>query len=66
MSPHDRGLPYWYGGKAWANFGLKNYDQAIDLARRAIAINPNIANIHLNLVAALALTDHDAEAREAL
>jgi len=66
VSPHDRGLPYWYGGKAWANFGLKNFDQAIDLARRAIAINPNIANIHLNLVAALALTDHDAEAREAL
>ena len=66
VSPHDRELPYWYGGKAWANFGLKNYDQAIDLARRAIAINPNIAIIHLNLVAALALTDHDAEAREAL
>ena len=66
VSPHDRGLPYWYGGKAWANFGLKNYDQAIDLARRAIAINPNVAIIHLNLVAALALTDHDAEAREAL
>ena len=66
VSPHDRGLPYWYGGKAWANFGLKNFDQAIDLARRAIAINPNIANIHLNLVAALALADHDAEAREAL
>ena len=49
-----------------ANFGLKHYDQAIELARRAIAINPNIANMHLNLVAALALTDHDAEAREAL
>ena len=42
-SPHDPGLAHWYGGKAWANFGLKNYDQAIDLARRAIAINPNIA-----------------------
>jgi hypothetical protein len=36
------------------------------MARGAIAINPNIANIHVNLVAALALTDHDAEAREAL
>jgi adenylate cyclase len=66
MSPYDRGLPYWYGGEAAANFGLKRYDQAIDLARRAIAINPNIANMHLNLVAALALTDHDVEAREAL
>jgi tetratricopeptide (TPR) repeat protein len=47
-------------------FGLKRYDQAIDLARRAIAINPNIAHIHVNLVAALALTGHDAEAREVL
>jgi adenylate cyclase len=66
VSPYDRGLPYWYAGKAWANFGLRRYDQAIDLARRAIAINPNIGHIHVNLVAALALTDHDAEAREAL
>ena len=31
-----------------------------------IAINPNIAHIHATLVAALALTGHDAEAREAL
>jgi adenylate cyclase len=66
VSPYDRGLPYWYAGKAWANFGLRRYDQAIDLARRAIAINPNIGHIRVNLVAALALTDHDAEAREAL
>jgi adenylate cyclase len=65
-SPHDPWLARFYGGKAFANFGLKNYDQSIEWARRAIAINPNIANMHLNLVAALALTDHDAEAREAL
>ena len=65
-SPHDPRLAHFYGGKAFANFGLKNYDQSIEWARRAIAINPNIANMHLNLVAALALTDHDAEAREAL
>ena len=65
-SPHDPFLARFYGGKAWANFGLKNYDQAIDLARRAIAINPNIAIMHLDLVAALALTDYDVEAREAL
>ena len=62
-----RALVYWYGGKAWANFGLKNYDQAIELARRAIAINPTYNPFaHVVLVAALALTDHDAEAREAL
>ena len=68
-SPHDPLLISWYGGKAAANFGLKNYDQAIEMARQAIAINPNygwVAYIHAILVAALALTDHDAEAREAL
>ena len=66
-SPRDTSLIYWYGGKAEANFGLKNYDQAIELARRSIAIKPNYNGIsHAVLVAALALTDHDAEAREAL
>ena len=62
-----RGSPHWYGGKAVANFGLKNYDQAIELARQAIAINPNYVQfVHATLVAALALTGHDAEAGEAL
>ena len=66
-SPYDPSLQYWYGDKAWANFGLKRYGQAIELARQAIAINPNyVAYIHATLVAALALTGHDAEAREAL
>jgi adenylate cyclase len=66
MSPSDAGLVYWYGGKAWGNFGLKRYDQAIEAARRAIAINPNDPNSHLDLVASLALTEHDAESHEAL
>ncbi len=67
VSPYDPGLAHFYGGKAAANFGLKNYDQAIELAHQAIAINPNYAQyIHATLVAALALTGHDAEAREAL
>ena len=67
VSPYDPGLAHFYGGKAAANFGLKRYDQAIELAHQAIAINPNYAQyIHATLVAALALTGHDAEAREAL
>jgi adenylate cyclase len=66
-SPYDQLLAHLYGGKAAANFGLKRYDQAIELARQAIAINPNyVQYIHATLVAALALTGHDAEAREAL
>ena len=66
-SPYDPLLAYWYGNKASANFGLKRYDQAIELARRAIATKPDYNNFsHLTLVAALALTDRDAEARETL
>ncbi|MGA8586213.1 MAG: adenylate/guanylate cyclase domain-containing protein, partial [Roseiarcus sp.] len=66
-SPHDRTLRWWYGAKAEADFALKRYDQAIESARRAIAINPDYnAFAHAMLVAALALTDQDAEAREAL
>jgi adenylate cyclase len=66
VSPSDPSLNYWYDSKAWANFGLKNYDQAIEAARRSIAINPNNPFAHVVLVAALGLTGHDAEAREAL
>jgi tetratricopeptide (TPR) repeat protein len=66
-SPSDPMLVVWYGSEAWANFGLKRYDQAIELARRSIAINPNSDPYsHLALVAALALAGRDAEAREAL
>jgi TolB-like protein/class 3 adenylate cyclase/Tfp pilus assembly protein PilF len=66
-SPRDPQLEYWYGDKAWSNFGLKHYDQAIELARQAIAINPNyVAYIHATLVAALASSGHGEEAREAL
>ena len=67
-SPYDPFLPHLYGGKAWADFALKRYDQSIEQARQAIAINPTggVQYIHSILVAALALTGHDAEAREAL
>jgi adenylate cyclase len=66
-SPHDPSLRYWYGAKAEANFALKNYDEAIECARRSIAINPDYNPFaHAILVAAFALTNHDAEAREAL
>ena len=67
LSPHDPALAFWYDGKADAYFGLKQYDQAIEWARRAIAINPNsIPFAHRHLIAALVLTGHAAEAHEAL
>jgi len=66
-SPYDPAQVYWYAGKAEDNLGLKRYDQAIELARKTIAINSNyVPAAHMVLVAALALTGHDAEAREAL
>jgi adenylate cyclase len=67
MSPLDPALLIWYGWKSSAYFGLKQYDQAIDSARRSIAINPNFMPVaHANLVAALALSGREAEASEAL
>ena len=66
-SPYDPALVNWYGGKAVANFELKRYDQAIEWARQAIATKADyVAYIHATLIAALALSGHDAEAREAL
>ena len=67
LSPHDPTLDSCYNGKAWGYFALKQYDQTIEWARRALAISPR-GNpwIHLNLIAALALAGHEAEAHDAL
>jgi tetratricopeptide (TPR) repeat protein len=69
MSPYDPETPWMYLLKAAASFGLKQYDQTIESARRAIGIstNPVLARwIYYNLIAALALTGREAEAHEAL
>jgi tetratricopeptide (TPR) repeat protein len=66
-SPSDPSLVWWYENRAWVNFGLKNYDQAIEWARQSIAINPNADPYsHVVLVSSLALAGHETEAREAL
>ena len=66
LSPHDPTLFIWYRDKSSLYFGLQQYDQAIEWARRSIAINPNFSHSHGMLAAALALTGHEAEARDAL
>jgi TolB-like protein/cytochrome c-type biogenesis protein CcmH/NrfG len=67
LSPHDPALAIWYNGKALAYFALKQYDQAIEWARRAIATNANISPYpHLKLIAALALIGREGEAHAAL
>ena len=66
LSPHDPALFNFHEGKSGAYFALKQYDQAIESARQSIAIRPNDNPLaHRDLVAALALTGHEAEAREA-
>jgi TolB-like protein/Flp pilus assembly protein TadD len=67
LSPHDPYLAIWYQGEAGGHFALKQYDQTSEWARRAIAISPTINPLmHLNLIAALALAGHEAEAHDAL
>jgi adenylate cyclase len=66
LSPRDPELQFMDGGKSWAYFGLKQYDQAIDWARRAIAVGTSSPFNQANVAAALALTGHEAEAGEAL
>jgi adenylate cyclase len=63
FSPHDPGMGVWVDSKSIAYFGLKQYDQAIEWARRAIVIDPSFSS---ELIAPLALTGHETEAREAL
>ena len=63
LSPHDPAIGVWFDSKSGAYFGLKQYDQAIEWARRAIVIDPSFSS---DLIAPLALAGYEAEAREAL
>jgi TolB-like protein/class 3 adenylate cyclase/Tfp pilus assembly protein PilF len=66
LSPRDPQLHWMDNGKSYAYFALKQYDQAIDWARRAIAVGTSNPFPHATLAAALALIGHETEAREAL
>jgi tetratricopeptide (TPR) repeat protein len=66
LSPHDSFRSVWYADKAGSHIALKQYEQAIESARRAIAINPNKGSQHFYLVVALALTGEESQAHEAL
>jgi len=65
LNPQNQQLAVWYMGKGHAYFGLQQYDQAIEWARRSIAINPTFSSALGTLAASLALTGHEAEARDA-
>ena len=66
LSPRDQDLFFWHTNKGFAYFALQQDDQAIEWARRAIAINPSFALAHGVLAAALALTGKEAEAGDAV
>jgi adenylate cyclase len=66
LSPRDQFRALWYADKAGSHFALKQYDQAIESARRAIEISPNNSIPYLYLIPALALTGQESQAREAL
>jgi adenylate cyclase len=65
-SPNDPHVQVSYAIKAGDHIALKQYDQAVESARRAIAISPNFALAHWYLITALVQTDQDSQAHEAL
>jgi len=64
LSPLDAQRPSWFVIAGLANITLHRDDQAVDLLRRAVTINPKITTGRAFLAGALGLTGHDAEARE--
>jgi adenylate cyclase len=63
LSPRD---PECYHVSASAYFAMKQYDQAIERARRTMAVASDDQWAHADIIAALALTGREADAREAL
>ena len=66
LSPRDPFRATWYADKAGSHFALKQYDQAVEWARRALEISPNNSAPYQYLIPALALTGQESQAHEAL
>jgi adenylate cyclase len=66
LSPDDPFRATWYADKAGSHLALKQYDQAIEWARRAIEITPNPESPYQYLIVAFALTGQESQAHEAL
>ena len=66
LSPQDPsiGVFFWVKGRAY--FTLGNYPKAIESLEESIRLRPNLWFTHAWLVAAYALSDRDAEARNAV
>jgi adenylate cyclase len=66
LSPRDPLLGWVYGEKAWALLMQQQDDLAIDWLRRTLKIAPDAPIANALLASALALTERQAEAGEAL
>jgi adenylate cyclase len=66
LSPKDPEVFSFYTLKGWAYFQLRQYEQAIQWLRRAVAAAPEFPIAQAALASALALADHESEARDTL
>ncbi|MEP3275721.1 MAG: adenylate/guanylate cyclase domain-containing protein [Stappiaceae bacterium] len=66
LSPLDGFLPIWMMGLFWANHVLENYEQAVDVAERAIRIAPNNPTFRRQLASAHAHLGQLDQARAAM
>ena len=66
QSPNDPDVSTSYAIKAGDHIAAKQYGQALESARRAIAISPNFALAHWYLITALVQSGQDLQAHEAL
>ena len=66
LSPRDPRLFLGFFGFGWTRFLLGDDDEAIEMLRRAIALNPDYPPCHLGLAAAYGMQGRLDEARAAL
>ena len=66
LSPRDPFRALWYADKAGSHFALKQYDKAVESARRAVDIDPKSSAPYLYLIPALALMGQESQVREAI
>ena len=66
LSPHDSLAYAFLNDKGIGLFTLSRYEEATEFFKRSIAEYPEYALSYMNLTASLALSGHDAEARETL
>jgi adenylate cyclase len=66
LGPHDSLAVVFLGEKGDGLFIRSRYEEATEFFKRAIAVAPEAVQPSFKLAASLALSGHDAEAREAL